>query len=187
MEENLTHKNCLAIYKNSNPTIIDCIKGKSIAVLKAEHSEKEITMFLRMVIADLATYFNIGSTMTPENIKETVDVIYAEYYHLSIEAFKLCFSKAKAGKFGKVLGLDGSIICGWLNQLSHKMHLTVAINNRIRKPEGGTSKQMKEFYSKFKKGPVKESKFDQVKLKQIQHQYDKDPKAYLKTLTTKQK
>ncbi len=178
----LTHKNYLEIYRKINPTLIDCINGKSIALLKKEYSEREITMFLRIIIAELASYFNIGSTMTPENIKETVEVIYGEYYHLSIESFKLCFSKAKAGKFGKVLGLDGSIICGWLNQLSRKMQLTVAIKNQIKKPEGQTSKEIREFYSRFKKGPVGGSKFDPVKLKQIQYEYEKDPKAYLKSL-----
>jgi len=179
---NLTHKNYLAIYKETNPTLMDAINGRSIAALRQEFSEKEVTMFLRMIIADLANYFNIGSTMTPENIKETVDVIYAEYYHLSIEGFKLCFSKAKAGKFGKVLGLDGSIICGWLYQLSQKQQLTVAINNRIKKPEGQSAKEVMEFYNRFKKGPVKKTEFDTIKLKQILHEYEKDPKAYIETL-----
>jgi len=178
----LTHKNYLEIYKSSTPTIKDCLAGKSIALLKKEHGQKEITMFLRLAIAQLIQYFNIGSRMNADQIKDTVDLILSEYYHLSIEALKLCFTRAKTGKYGKVLGTDGSIIFEWLNQISNDLSEAVSLKKQLRMPDTDPIVR-KEFYDKFKRGIAKDKKGMQAnKLKQISEEYKKDPKAYMQKI-----
>ena len=49
--------------------------------------------------------------MGETQIAQTVDMIIEDYYYLNIEDFKLCFSDAKKGRFGKVYDrIDGNVI-----------------------------------------------------------------------------
>jgi len=47
---------------------------------------------------------------------QTADLIIDEYYFFKPDDFKLCFTRAKKGLYGKVYDrIDGQIIFDWLN------------------------------------------------------------------------
>lgn len=54
--------------------------------------------------------------MKAEQILQTADLIVDDYAILKIDDFKLCFDRAKKGRYGEVYRIDGQVIFKWLNQ-----------------------------------------------------------------------
>lgn len=99
----------------------DAIKSPSppLATIKAELGEQQLLAILTLIIADAVEFFNIGKSMTGEQIVSTAKLIAKDYYYLKPEDFKLCFENAKRGKYGKLFDrLDGMIIMEWLENYS---------------------------------------------------------------------
>lgn len=90
-----------------------------LATIKAELGEQQLLAILTLIIADAVEFFNIGKSMTGEQIVSTAKLIAKDYYYLKPEDFKLCFDNAKRGKYGKLFDrLDGMIIMEWLETYS---------------------------------------------------------------------
>jgi hypothetical protein len=91
-------------------------KNKSLILMTPEIGEMGVKALLSYAISDLVDFFNLGKTMTVEQIAQTVELIIEEFGILKIDDFKLCFSRAKKGYYGQVYDrLDGQIILLWLN------------------------------------------------------------------------
>jgi len=91
-------------------------KNKSLILMTQEIGEIGVRALLSYAISDLVDFFNLGKTMTAEQIAQTVELIIEEFGILKIDDFKLCFSRAKKGYYGQVYDrLDGQIILLWLN------------------------------------------------------------------------
>lgn len=68
------------------------------------------------ILNDLLDFFSVGKTMGAVQVAQTADLIIEEYYFLKPDDFKLCFSRAKKGIYGKVYDrIDGQVIFDWLN------------------------------------------------------------------------
>lgn len=69
------------------------------------------------LVADVVKFFNVGKTMSAQQIATTTDLILEEFPHLKPVDIHLCFSMAKKGKFGPVYDrVDGQVIIGWLSE-----------------------------------------------------------------------
>ena len=91
-------------------------KNKSLILMTPEIGEIGVKALLSYAISDLVDFFNLGKTMTVEQIAQTVEMIIDEFGMLKIDDFKLCFSRAKKGYYGQIYDrLDGQIIFLWLN------------------------------------------------------------------------
>ncbi len=91
-------------------------KNKSLILMTPEIGEIGVRALLSYAISDLVDFFNLGKTMTADQIAQTVELIIEEFGILKIDDFKLCFSRAKKGYYGQVYDrLDGQIILLWLN------------------------------------------------------------------------
>jgi len=88
----------------------------SIAKIKKSFGENKLRAFLAKIIIDVVTFFNVGKTMNDIQAAQTADLIIDEYYFFKPDDFKLCFTRAKKGLYGKVYDrIDGQIIFDWLN------------------------------------------------------------------------
>lgn len=66
---------------------------------------------------------------------QTADLIIEEYYFLKPDDFKLCFTRAKKGYYGKVFDrIDGQVIFEWLNQYTND-RMTTASDTSIHEAE----------------------------------------------------
>lgn len=70
-----------------------------------------VQAFLVTAVNDLLDFFNLGKTMSGEQVVQTVQFIILDYWMLKPEDFKLCFDNMKRGKYGTLYNrIDGSII-----------------------------------------------------------------------------
>ena len=64
-------------------------------------------------------YFNVGKTLNDVQVATISNLIVEEYSYFMPDDFKLCFNRAKKGKYGKVYDrIDGQVIFDWLNAYS---------------------------------------------------------------------
>lgn len=88
----------------------------SVAVIVKEFGENHMRSFMVKILNDLLDFFSVGKTMGAVQVAQTADLIIEEYYFLKPDDFKLCFSRAKKGIYGKVYDrIDGQVIFDWLN------------------------------------------------------------------------
>lgn len=88
-----------------------------MAELRRECGEAFTCAFLVKIVTEVVNYFNIGKSMSPGQIAQTVIFIMDDYYYLKPDDFKLCFSKAMKGNYGRLYDrLDGQIILDWIAQ-----------------------------------------------------------------------
>lgn len=82
---------------------------------RAESPVKARALIAHMII-DLVKFLNVGKTMNAEQVAQTAEIILYDYAYLKVEDFKLCFSKAKKGLYGKTYDrIDGQVILDFLN------------------------------------------------------------------------
>lgn len=69
-----------------------------------------------MMLTDIVAFFNVGKTMNPNQLAQTTELIIDNYGFLKIDDFKLIFTNAKKGDYGKVYDrLDGNIMISWID------------------------------------------------------------------------
>lgn len=87
----------------------------TLSMIKKEFSEEKMIAFLVFILCDLVEFFNVGKSMNATQIKQTARLIFEEYPYMRIHDFRVCFTNAKKGLYGKVYDrIDGSIIMEWL-------------------------------------------------------------------------
>jgi len=114
--------NTLPVRKVDDVVAIVCSDespSPSIARIARECGDMKINAILVVVVTDLVDFFNVGKTMSPQQVASTVILIREEYPYFRIEDFKLCFTNAKKGIYGKVYDrIDGAVILEWLDKYS---------------------------------------------------------------------
>ncbi len=88
----------------------------SISVMRKEFGLMKVQAFVGKMIIDVAMFFNVGKMINEIQVASVANLIIEEYYYLKPDDFKLCFNRAKKGKYGKIYDrIDGQIIFDWLN------------------------------------------------------------------------
>lgn len=125
-------------YKALHPkTVNDVFQSPScsIAVMNKNFGEMKLRAFMVNIIIDLVMFFNVGKTMKDTQAAQTADLIIEEFYFLKPDDFKLCFTRAKKGYYGKVFDrIDGQVIFEWLNQYTND-RMTTASDTSIQEAE----------------------------------------------------
>lgn len=107
----------------------------SIAVMNKNFGETKLRAFMAKIIIDVVMFFNVGKIMNDVQAAQTADLIIEEYYFLKPDDFKLCFTRAKKGYYGKVFDrIDGQVIFEWLNQYTND-RMTTASDTSIHEAE----------------------------------------------------
>lgn len=92
-------------------------KNPQLSLYKREFGVIHTRALVVLFIVDLIEFFNVGKSMSAQQIASTADMIIEEYWWYKPDDFKLCFKLAKTGKInGSKLydRIDGSIIMEWL-------------------------------------------------------------------------
>lgn len=85
------------------------------ALLGEQKAYAVVTIWLQMILSEVADFFNVGKNFSKTQIAMTTDLIIEHYPHFTLADFKYCFRQNMAS--GKLFDrLDGNIICGWLNE-----------------------------------------------------------------------
>lgn len=130
----------------------------SIAVVNREFGETHLRAFMVNVLNDLINFFNVGKSMSAVQVAQTADLVIEEFYYLKPDDFKLCFTQAKKGIYGKLYDrIDGQVILEWLHRYDQDRCIqaeNVSRNNAHSwdLPEGErTSDTLAEAFHEFKK------------------------------------
>lgn len=84
--------------------------------MRREFGIMKVQAFVGKMIIDVAMFFNVGKMINEVQVASVANLIIEEYYFLKPDDFKLCFNRAKKGKYGKVYDrIDGQVIFDWLN------------------------------------------------------------------------
>ena len=112
------------------------ISYPQLSKLKKEAGDIVVKTVLIEALSDLVMFFNVGKTMNPQQIVQTVDLILENYWYLRISEFKYCFNRAKIGTYGKLYDrIDGAIILEWLDLYLNERKQTVIEANINRNNE----------------------------------------------------
>jgi hypothetical protein len=99
---------------------LDVLKSSSpsFALIRAtlkEDGQTAVKAILSILVTDVVNFLSVGKTMNADQVMKTVELILEDYSHLKPDDFKLCFTRAKKGYFGKSYDrIDGMVIFEWL-------------------------------------------------------------------------
>lgn len=92
----------------------------SLATCRREYGDSGLIAtqaIMSIVINDLVKSFNLGQTMSDEQVADLINDIIDQYYWLNLDDFRLCFNNAKNGRYDKgIFRLDASVVLSWLNK-----------------------------------------------------------------------
>lgn len=87
----------------------------AIVTMKVRFGNMKLRAFLSKIIIETLMFFNVGKMMNDVQVALTVDLIIDEFGYFKPDDFKLCFTNAMKGNYGKLYDrIDGNIIFGWL-------------------------------------------------------------------------
>ena len=104
-------------------TVSDALQSITppLSIVKKKYGEQSLQAILVIILSDVIKFFNIGKTMGQDQLVQTVRLVTEDFYYFNIDDFKLCFSNAKRGKYGKVYDrIDGNVIYEWLQKYSEE-------------------------------------------------------------------
>src|SRR3989304_5154769 len=89
----------------------------TLASLMKQFDREFIINYLKLWIIDLNEFLNLTNRMTPDQIKDTAELIYQDNYNLNIADINLVFTNAKKGVYGQLYGsIDGSKLLRWFSE-----------------------------------------------------------------------
>jgi hypothetical protein len=68
-----------------------------------------------IILNDFVSNFNVGQSLTVEQVAIIADSILDNYGFLKIDDLKLCFKNAISGRYGQVYRLDVNVIISWID------------------------------------------------------------------------
>jgi len=94
-----------------------CTLGAFRRATSNDHTgDMTVKAIVLMMLTDIVAFFNVGKTMTPNQLAQTTELIIENYVFLKIDDFKLLFTNAKKGDYGKVYDrIDGNIMISWID------------------------------------------------------------------------
>lgn len=96
----------------------------------AEHDRQTpgfSAQILEFLILQTADYLNIGKNMSPAQIKDTAELLAAEFAHLTLEHFAVVLQRAKLGQWQVYDRLDGQVIATWLRSYVQELQQAAAL------------------------------------------------------------
>lgn len=160
-------------------TCEDAIKSPSppLATIKHELGEQALIALLTLMIADAVEFFNVGKSMTGEQIVQTSKLIFKDYFYLKPDDFKLCFDNAKRGKYGTMYDrMDGAVVFSWLEKYSESRlnkgeEMSMEKWNEEKKIDRSVAQMFRQ------RQDVEDREMHRIKVSEFQRQNSKPPEA----------
>lgn len=101
---------------NTLPDILR-LKVPSIGILSKQFDHDKIVDIIEIQIMDVLDFFNLKTSMSPNQIHQTAELILKAYYWITIPDITLCLQNAKLGQYGKLYAaIDGQVILLWFEK-----------------------------------------------------------------------
>lgn len=101
----------------------------SLASMYKEFGEVKVIAYIKLWIADLVEFLNVGQNMTKTQIEATAKIIYSEFHYLNIADINLIFKRGKMGDYGQIYRLDGQVILSWFREYNNERCLAAVDEN----------------------------------------------------------
>lgn len=113
--------------------MLQAVESRSLPIISLERANTGTGVaILTIFLSDIVSFLNLGKTMSPAQIKQTVDLLLTdpEAKNLKPEDYKVLFNNAKRGVYGKNYDrLDGQIVFEWVRAYTaERMALCEQIN-----------------------------------------------------------
>jgi hypothetical protein len=134
-----THTSVTDVFRNETATL---------ATLKKYRGEEPMKAVLKYLIQNLCAMLNIGRGLEDTQIDMTCDMIFSEFYWLTVADFKVCFRNGVLGKYGQLYDrIDTMILLDWLNVYTEERasYAVMESESNWKIPAGGTP--MPEWFS----------------------------------------
>lgn len=102
-----------------NPTPALKIFAKSIG-------QEKVVAMLELHIIALDQFLDFNKSMTYASVHQTAELIYNTYFQLTITDVIFVFNQARMGKYGEIIGLNGTKILCWFDQHFDQRCMTAA-------------------------------------------------------------
>jgi hypothetical protein len=138
--------------------MLQAVEAQSLPIISLEKASTGTGVaILTIMITDVIGFMNIGKTMTPLQVRATVDLILSDFNakNLKPEDFKVMFDNAKKGLYGKAYDrLDGQVIFEWINAyMNERMtlceQLNLNIHGKVKKADNLVHPEVIEMYKKM--------------------------------------
>lgn len=109
--------------------------AKPLTSLIKSGAIEDVAAMLMYLISDVVLSFNVGKNMNAAQIKNTVSLLIGieEFHHLKPQDYKMCFDRAKTGKYGKTYDtLDSRVIFEWLRKYDGEREDEIIAHNRSK-------------------------------------------------------
>lgn len=114
----------LEYYEKADTNLVKALKDPvrvSLARVNKNFNREVVEALLIVWLTDLCNWFNVGKNMNSAQIKQLAGFVYNGYYWMTIQEFKVFFTRAKSNYYGQLYDrLDGAIILGWLDHFERE-------------------------------------------------------------------
>lgn len=105
----------------------------TLATVKKYLGAAKMMAVVESLIKRVAAFLNIGRGMNEIQVQMTAEMIFSEYYWLTVADLKVCFRNGMAGNYGQLYDrLDGMVIMDWLRVYSEE-RASIAEQNEQKK------------------------------------------------------
>lgn len=133
------------------------MESHALSGYRKEYGDHVARAVVVLAICDLIDFFNVGQPMNDRQIAQTADLVLDKFWMLKLEDLRVCFDRAKSGKYGQVYNrIDGQVIMTWMDTyLEERLEIAEAnsehLHHRHQSPqrEQPTDAEFSKVYSDY--------------------------------------
>ena len=131
-------------------TTLQALESKSLTLITMRTRDKQVCeTVMGYMIAKVAKKFNIGKNINPEQIRDTIESIFEDYYYLRLSDLYLVLRNGVKGKYGQIYDrFDESVLMGWLEKYTEE-RFQVAEERQLAQHDAITSDEKGRKYNGF--------------------------------------
>lgn len=117
--------NCITLPAKTEREVIESLADADIpqlGMLLRREGRSNILAGLVYLISQYLSFVNLRQAMTPEQTRETAELLLDNFPYATIDTIKLFFKEAKLGRFGDHYGrMDGATLLHWFDEFYWKI------------------------------------------------------------------
>lgn len=131
-------------------TPLQALESESLSLITMRARDKQVCeTVMSYMIAKTAKKFNIGKNINPEQIRETLESIFEDYYYLKLSDLYLVLRNGVKGKYGQIYDrFDESVLMGWMEKYTEE-RFKVAEERQLARHDAVTSDEKGRKYNGF--------------------------------------
>lgn len=127
-----------------------CIESPALSSLKLYRGEIKLNALIHSILYQIKDFFSVGRQMTDTQIEILCDLIFQDYYWLTVAEFKCFARKCMSAHFGPAYDrMDGDTIMQWLSKFSSEVLETRRIVKYRKEQEAEKQEKAKPLPQEF--------------------------------------